>query len=350
MSRRSPTEEMRKIQLTGGSTYIVSLPKSWVQQMGLERGSLVSITRADDMSLNIQPKGLEKGDGPRRAIITVSADDAPERVVRQLVSAYLIGYNIIQMRTSENRIDLEQRFAVKDFTRRKLVGTELLSDLPQELTLQVLLSYSDLSVKDTLRRMGIIAASMHREALTAIGTDDVRLARDIVAMDDEVDRFSFYIIRLLKVAVSDGVVLRESGLRSPRECLGYRLITKSVERMADHAVNIATNSLALTLSDLDAEVLEELVTLSDLALGVFEEAMESLFDDDYATADRVFDRAEATRGMEAGAIQKIIKNAPPGDVPALRLIIESILRTAEYGSDIAEIVLNMTVQGEIQEG
>jgi hypothetical protein len=54
--------------------------------------------------------------------------------------------------------------------------------------------------------------------------------------------------------------------------------------------------------------------------------------------------------MEAGAIQMIIKNAPPGDVPALRLIIESILRTSEYGSDIAEIVLNMTVQDEIREG
>jgi len=36
-------------------------------------------------------------------------------------------------------------------------------------------------------------------------------------------------------------------------------------------------------------------------------------------------------------------------VPALRLIIESILRTAEYGSDIAEIVLNMAIRDEIAE-
>jgi phosphate uptake regulator len=341
---------MRKLQLTGGSTYIVSLPKGWVQQMGLERGSLVSITQTDDLSLHIQPKGAEKGDRARRAVISVSEGDAPESVVRRLISAYLVGYNIIQMKSAEDRVSSEQRFAVKDITRKKLVGTEILSDLPQELTLQVLLSYSDLSVKDALRRMGIIAASMHREALATIGADDARLARDIIAMDDEVDRFSLYIIRLLKVAVSDSLVLRESGLRSPRECLGYRLITKSVERMADHAVNIATNSLALTLSSLGEGVLEELGALSESAVGVFEDAVEALFNGDYAAADGVFDRAEATRGMEAGAIQMIIKNAPPGDVPALRLIIESILRTSEYGSDIAEIVLNMTVQGEIREG
>jgi phosphate uptake regulator len=190
---------------------------------------------------------------------------------------------------------------------------------------------------------------MHSEAVDSIGSDDARLAREIISMDDEVDRFSFYIIRLLKVAVLDSVVLRESGLRSPRECLGYRLITKSVERMADHAVNIATNSLSLTMADLSEEVLGELGALSGSALEVFEDAVEALFDEDYSAADGVLGRAEETRRMEAGVVQKITKIAPPEDVPALRLIVESIIRTAEYGADIAEVVLNMTVQGVIRE-
>jgi phosphate uptake regulator len=350
LSGNSSAEEMRKLQLTGGSTFIVSLPKDWVQQMGLEKGSLVSIMKADDLSLRIRPKVVEKGDRQRRAVISVSHGDDPNSVVRRVVSAYLVGYNIIQVIDSESRIDTSQRLAMKDFTRRKLVGTEILSDLPNELTLQVLLSYAELSVKDALRRMGIIAASMHREAFTAVGVDDSTLAREVISMDDEVDRFSLYIIRLLKVAVSDSLVLRESGLRSPRECLGYRLITKSVERMADHAVNIASNSLALTLAELNEEVLGELRMLSESALEVFESSVESLFDDDYNTADVVLNRAGELRGLEAGAIQKVIKYSPPGDVAALRLIIESIMRTAEYGADIAEIVMNMTIGGEIREG
>lgn len=350
MSGNSSAEEMRKLQLTGGSTFIVSLPKDWVEQMGLEKGSLVSIVKGDDLSLRIRPKAVEKGERQRRAIIGVSRGDEPNSVVRRVVSAYLVGYNIIQVMDPDGRIESAQRLAIKDFTRRKLVGTEILSDLPDELTLQVLLSYAELSVKDALRRMGIIAASMHREALLAVGVDDSTLAREVIAMDDEVDRFSLYIIRLLKVAVSDSLVLRESGLRSPRECLGYRLITKSVERMADHAVNIATNSLALTMSELNEEVLGELGMLSEAALGVFEASVEALFDDDYSAADGALGRAEELRGLEAGAIQKVIKHSPRGDVAALRLIIESIMRTAEYGADIAEIVMNMTIGGEIREG
>ena len=35
------------------------------------------------------------------------------------------------------------------------------------------------------------------------------------------------------------------------------------------------------------------------------------------------------------------------DAPHMRLIIESIHRTAEYASDIAEIVLNLTVESII---
>jgi phosphate uptake regulator len=349
MLKRTDPEELRKIQVTGGSTYIVSLPKSWVEQMGLQRGSVIRIAQKDDMTLWLQPQGAEITLGTKRAVINPTSDDTPESIVRRIVSAYLLGYNIIQLHSSQKRIDSGQRFAVKDFTRKKLVGTEILSDLPQELTLQVLLSYSELSVKDALRRMSVIAAYMHRDSITALGTEDTHLAREIVSMDDEVDRFNLYIVRLLKVAVSDSYVLKESGLRSPRECLGYRLITKSVERMADHAVNIAQNRLELTLSTLNQEILEELQKLSTIALEVFETSMEAVFDEDYMKADKVLDRAQQARAMEAEIIHQIVKHAPPEEVPALRLIVESILRTAEYGADIAEVVLNMTVREAITE-
>jgi hypothetical protein len=41
MYAREMSEELRKIQLTGGSTYIISLPKTWIDRMGLGKGSIV---------------------------------------------------------------------------------------------------------------------------------------------------------------------------------------------------------------------------------------------------------------------------------------------------------------------
>ena len=59
--------------------------------------------------------------------------------------------------------------------------------------------------------------------------------------------------------------------------------------------------------------------------------------------------AMRTREMEAEVLHRILKQAAPDEVPALRLIIESISRTAEYGADIAETVLNMTVTDAVIE-
>jgi len=345
----NPGEDLRKVQVTGGSTFIISLPKAWVEQMGLQRGSVIRISQKDDLTLCLTPEGADTPESQRKVIINPTPEDTPESIVRRVVSAYLMGYNIIQLRSNQQRLDSSQKFSVKDFTRKKLVGTEILSDLPQDLTLQVLLSYAELSVKDALRRMSVIAASMHKDAIIALGTEDLNLAREIVAMDDEVDRFNLYIIRLLKVAVIDAHVLKESGLKSPRECLGYRLITKSVERMADHAVNIAHNRLELTLSTLDDELLAEMKKLSNFALEIFEDAMDSVFEEKYSEADKVLNLAQRTRNMEAEILHMIVKHAPPEEVPALRLIVESILRTAEYGADIAETVLNMTVKEAVIE-
>ena len=56
--------------------------------------------------------------------------------------------------------------------------------------------------------------------------------------------------------------------------------------MADHAVNIAQNRLALTLSVVEAELLEEMTKLSEFALEIFENAMGSVFNEDYEEADR----------------------------------------------------------------
>jgi phosphate uptake regulator len=349
VSKEKSSEELRKIQVTGGSTYIISLPKTWIDQMGLKRSSVVSIVQRDDMSLTIQPKGIESPDHVRKVIINIQQGEKPDSVVRRLVSSYVNGYNIIQMRSTEKRIDLETRFAIKDFVRKKLVGTEILSDLPNELTLQILLSYSELSVKDALRRMSIIAASMHRDAVQTLSTDNPRIAKEIVNMDDEVDRFSFYVIRLLNVASMDAHVLKESGISTPRQLLGYRLITKSVERMADHATNIAQNRLALHLVPINVEILAELNGISLSAIKVFEASMEALFDEEYSEADVVMEAAEETRGMEDEVIHKIVKLAPVEDVPQLRLIVESIVRTSEYGADIAEAVLNMTVSDAVTE-
>jgi len=145
------------------------------------------------------------------------------------------------------------------------------------------------------------------------------------------------------MAVQNDRILKEIGLTTPRDCLGYRLIVKSVERVADHANKIAQEALMIS-KPFDEMMLAKITQLSEFALSLFEESGVTLFKRDYDAADRIVEKAQLIGKMQQDFLTSIEKGKAIALPPALRLIVEDIRRTAEYSSDIAEIVLNLTVE------
>jgi phosphate uptake regulator len=337
------SEERRKLQFTGGSTYIISLPKKWIDQNQLTKGSVIRVREEEGGLLSIIPTETATQQKLDEATIKVTPKDSPGAVTRKTVSAYLVGYNMIHIKgENQKQLSAKQRHEVKNFSRNMLVGTEIVTDTPDELTLQVLLSYPELSIQSALRRMSIITASMHRDAITALKKRDYQQAKDVATTDNEVDRFNLYIVRQLKTAIQNPRIIKEIGLQNARDCLGYRLVTKSVERTADHAASIAYNVLQLRKS-LETGISEKLEEMSGIAVSMFETAIESLFRQDYALAESIVEKTKEVAILEKAAVISSQK-MDVEEAPHLRLIIESIRRTAEYASDIAEIVLNLTVE------
>jgi len=334
-------EEARKLQLTGGATYTISMPKDWITEMNLKKGDALLLNRQKDGTILIFPRSIRKPEKAALAVVGVSVGDKVDTIIRKIVSLYLVGYETIEIRCDEG-ITTSLRNSIQNFTRRMLVGTEVVSDSPNGLTLQVVLSSPELSVKSAVRRMSFISMAMHEDAISALRNADRKMAKEVIATDDEVDRFNHYIIRQLKSAIQDKSLLEDIGLTTPREILGYRLITKSIERMADHAVNIAREVLELK-EKANPETIERISRMSSSANSVFAQAIEALFNQDFQSADKVVEEAEKTTLMEKEVIRTILKKAEP-EAPSLRLITESIRRTAEYASDVAEIVLNLTIE------
>jgi len=190
--------------------------------------------------------------------------------------------------------------------------------------------------------MAIISASMHREAVVSLKTLDSQAAKAVIETDDEVDRFNLYIIRLLKLAVSNPRIFKEIGLGDAQSSLGYRLITKAVERTADHATRIAENVMRLK-EKANGELMEKIERMSNLAIGMFEESIESVFRKDYDLAESIIERLDQIVELEKEAVVSS-KSFDIEEVANLRLLIESVRRTAEYATDVAEVVLNMNVE------
>jgi phosphate uptake regulator len=86
--------------------------------------------------------------------------------------------------------------------------------------------------------------------------------------------------------------------------------------------------------------------MSAIAISMFERAIEALFKRDYEAAEDSIERTKDILALEKEAIAASHK-IDIKEAASLRLIIESIRRTAEYAADIAEIVLNLTVESVI---
>ncbi|MCW4044864.1 MAG: AbrB/MazE/SpoVT family DNA-binding domain-containing protein [Candidatus Bathyarchaeota archaeon] len=339
-------EETRKVQFTGGSTYIISLPKKWIDQNNLKKGSVIQLREEEGGALLITATSKVQTQTTEEALIKISPKDNSAAVIRKVVSAYLVGYSLIRIKAEkQQQLSTEQRNNLKNFARHMLVGTEIVTDKPSELTLQVLLSYPELSIQSALRRMGIITASMHRDAITALKTLDYALARSVAATDNEVDRFTLYIVRQLKMAVQNPRIIKDIGLSNARNCLGYRLVAKSVERTADHAVSIAENMLPLR-QRLSAEGIKKIEEMSEIAITMFETAVDALLRQDFNLAESIIEKIDRVVSLEKEAV-KASQQIGIDEAANLRLIIESVRRTAEYAADIAEIVLNLTVESII---
>jgi len=339
---KQPNEEIRKIQFTGKSTYIVSLPKKWVSALGLKAGSQIIVSQQNS-SLILTPKEMVKPSTQlAEANLKISGNDDPDTITREIISLYLVGYNFIRVRTNEERISALQRNAIKELTRKKLVGTEIISETPNEIKLQILVSYPELSVENALRRMCLIATSMHEDAIQALKNLDKKLAHEVIQLDDEVDRFSLYIIRQLKAAVQNEKIRKDIGLENPRDSLGYRVIVKFVERIADHAAKIAENVMSLEEKP-NETILQALSEMSAFAKTVFEDSIKSLFKKDYALADQVISKAKTIAVLENKVVKETQLKIKQTDISSIKMIMESIRRTAEYASDIAEIVLNLNI-------
>lgn len=332
-------EETRKIQKTGGSTFTLSLPKKWIEKMGLEPSDEMTVEEQGP-SLILSPADI-KEEEEREAEIEVEPEEDFGAVARKILSLYLVGYNSVKIKSTEDRLRVSQRNAIKELARNKLVGTEIISESMEEITLQTFLSYSELSAKGALRRMFRVASSMQENAILALEKQDKELAEDVIQIDDEVDRFQMYLIRQIKAAMMDPTLVEEIGLKTLRECLGYRLVSKNVERVGDHAISIAENVLEME-SEVSEKPLKMLKEVNSLASSIFRRAIDSLFEEDYSEAEEVIQETEKVYDLEEKINEYLAEEDPPEDI-RIRLILESVRRIAEYGGDIAEIVLNLTV-------
>jgi phosphate uptake regulator len=318
---------------------MVALPKKWVREMGLTQGSEIMITRASLTSLLITADVVAPLNGKQEAIIEVTEKDTQDGLFRKIVSLYVLGYSQVTIRSGNGYLGSTRRDGLKDLVRRHLIGTEGVADAKDKITIHVLLGYSELSVDNALKKMLMITNSMQEDAMTAIENHDKFLAEGVIQRDDEVGRFGLYVIRQLNMSLSAGVV-KDSNLEQ-RDLLGYTLVARTLVRIAYLAANISREVVKLN-EPLHKSIVAKMVPMGKHAAMLVEEAMLSLFKRDHLGADSVIENAGRFVELEIDLMMFLEKDVQT--YYTIHLVLESQKRIAEYARDIAQNVLELTVE------
>jgi phosphate uptake regulator len=324
--------ETRKVQMSGGTTFTVSLPKSWAEEQGIEPGSVLYLHPNNDGTLLVQ----SSREYTRTESAVEISPEEDDRTVRELIHAvYLIGLDRIKLVSEDEHQDLRELEPVVMDIVSRFVGFEILESSSDEIVLQTVMDSKNISVRKSAIRLRLIALAMHEDAIDAVVDNDVSLANQVIRHDDEVDKLLALITRYFRRTLTDLQEVEEVELTRP-EMFEYYHISRQLERVADHAEKIAR--IVVDDAELPSELAEELVPIADDSRSILKGASDVILSDkDVQHAyDSLYERDNVVREIEK-LDKKIYEHDTPADLHRFSLVLDSLKRSVEYGANIAEV-------------
>ncbi|MCI4335859.1 MAG: AbrB/MazE/SpoVT family DNA-binding domain-containing protein [Thermoplasmata archaeon] len=331
--------EGRKLQLAGGSTYVVSLPKRWVTSAGLKAGDTLFLEAEPDGSVSVRYRSVEKP-AARRKVFHEKGEEAREHLLRKFIGAYVSGFDLIEVRYSAERGPFVRRVA-REFCRL-VIGPEVIEEQRNALVIQDLSDTSELSAEKCLRRMHLIVRAMLDDAVLAFKTSAPTLAHDVALRDQDVDRLYWMVAK--QHTIKNG--RPPDGSSTAPGLHNHRLVAKLLERIGDHAQRIAeTYPTVIGGKGLDARLIREIEEAKVSAVAILDKAFNSLLTGNIDLANEAID-ARAAHQKLIDALSHRVATRKGEELLALGAVVDSLGRTASYAADIAEQAINWAVLTE----
>jgi phosphate uptake regulator len=350
----------RRVQCTGRGSYIISLPKEWVEDIGLKRGSEIAFNIQPDNTLTLIPRKIAEKEGKtdsaklKEYCITVDPKESSESALRMIRALYAIGADIIRIHFKNPKDAAKNKNETKNFVRDTFLGAEIIDETPEEITLQILIKHSEFGIEKAVRRMAIVALAANRDAIAYLNDHNSALSESVINSRNDVNRLGLYIVRQLKYGIERNLY-RELGFRTPKEFLLYRIAVNDIENMGENALNIINHIGAFQklISDetlfvrdpIDEEVYAQLVSYNASAQQLYDDAIKAVFKRDYKDAEKLISKRDSLIPLENELVMLISsKKFDPNVASILRLIFDSSKRIMDYGRNMAELTLNRTVE------
>lgn len=326
--------ELRKLQRTPDGTYLVTIPKAWAKRVGLGPGAVVSYEERVDGRLLLSPKISEER-APQEVVL-----DASPLLRREIIERYLLGYDIMRVQ-SKDPLSPSLRDEIRR-TAKRLVGLEVVEEDARKVVLQCLVEPSLLVPEKILRRLEMLSMPMQLDATQAFVTSNMELARGVMERDEEVDRWYFLLVRLVRAAIADTYLLEKIKV-SAVDCLDYRLLASYIETFADYAVTVAENTQDKVPVPREEQTILEKV--GNTINSMYKDAVGAVLSRDMRLVSLTTKSSQETRKLLSQAEVGIGKLSRPLVNHVVAVLI-ALNRMCEISVDISDLTLTRQIPPE----
>lgn len=332
--------DVRKLQVTGGSTYTLSLPKEWVKVNGLGARDAIQVDWRPSGALRIS--ALESKREVRR--ITLSTKRVPtDAILDHLMGAYLAGTDRISIH-HESDESRKIKKIIRDF-QRFTRGFEIEGETDTRHTLICLLNASEMPLRSSLNQMFLRLNSIVRDALEVLCGGDIDLISDYEEREREIDSQHFLIERQAGIILDSYKVAESLGM-TRRQAVEHANLARCLERMADHAFQLA--DLATKFGGVLSFDSEDLPINQ---IPIWQEAIRSLMINMRTKDAREIETARNALKSAQVELKEHEQGLWSGKREARELLLEdhiseSVRRMCAYARDFGETLLNMIAHEE----
>jgi phosphate uptake regulator len=340
---REPEEsdfEIRKVQKVGTCTLTVSLPREWVEKVGLTQGDPVTIGQLSDGSLRLSAGAATTPAHVFTGIINADLCEGEEMLTRVLTGNYILGRDTIVLESMKG-LAPNQLSEIKEAVER-LTGLSVVEQTNKRVVIQSFVDPSKFPVHGLMLRLYKVAASMQEMGMDALLRHRPDVAERVVQMEEEADKIYWLIVRQLLQVTRNNQLARQVGIVSPLHVLGNRVVAKYIEGMADCAESIAKEVVVIKDNlRLSPSLVGELQDFSQHIKKLSDNSMDAFANLDLVLANKVIATADKLRGREYALVDHIIAHvANRKKAVALRAIVRNLSEISRYAEMMAEVSIN----------
>ena len=196
-------------------------------------------------------------------------------------------------------------------------------------------------LKGRIQEMGLEVRNAVSRAIEALVERDSNIAAEVLTHDDVIDRMELDVDR----DVIEIFALLQPAARDLRFVIAVAKITPVLERIADHAGNIADAAMELNSEPQLAEYVD-LPRMAEKAVNMLEQAIEAFTREDSALARRVIELDKEIDGIYRKVVRELMdsmRTEPTYSRRVLQLLFvaKHIERIGDYVKDICELTVYM---------